>query len=387
MRILLVHNHYQWPGGEDAVFFAERDLLLANGHDVRTLTVHNERISRMPTVAVAAATLWSQDGYRRVKAEIQRHRPDIMHVHNTFPLLSPAVFHAAHAEGVPVVYTLHNFRLVCPAATLFREGTGCRDCLGRTVAWPGVAHACYQGSRLRTAGVAAMLVLHKSLGTWATKVTRFIVMTEFARRLLREAAVVPDQRVVVKPHFVPTDPGIGSGGGGFALFVGRLAREKGLETLFAAWHEVGGLPLKVVGDGPLAPLVREASATQPSVEWLGQRSHAEVLELLGAATVLVFPSPWYETFGLVLIEAFARGTPVIAARAGGTAEIVEEGKSGLLFEPGDASELAGSLQRMLASPSAYAYMRHEARQRYVRAYTADENHNRLLEIYRSAIAG
>jgi glycosyltransferase involved in cell wall biosynthesis len=385
MRIVAAHNFYQRPGGEDEVFAAERELLEERGHEVDTITAHNDRIRDMGRATLAATTLWSRAGYREVRTMLRQRRPDVLHVHNTFPLLSPSIYHAARAEGVPVVQTLHNYRLLCPAATLYRAGKVCTDCLGRAVPWPAAQHGCYQGSRARSSGVVAMLTLHRALGTWTRTVARYVVMTEFGKAIFTKGGL-PADRLVVKPHFLPTDPGPGAGAGGFVLFVGRLTSEKGVETLCAAWDRLAGVPLKVVGDGPLAHVVQAAAMRNAGVEWLGQRSRDDVLALMGDAAIVVFPSQWYETFGLVIIESFARGVPVVAANVGGAPELIDDGRTGVLFRSGDAADLARRVSELIAAPAAQRDMRAEARREYESKYTPDRNYERLVGIYHDAIA-
>jgi len=383
MRILKLHTHYQQPGGEDGVFGAEVALLRDKGHTVVPLTFHNKQLEDVPLLWRAAVTLWNREAYARVREAIRLHRPDILHVHNTFPLASPAVIHAAKAERVPVVMTLHNYRLLCVNALFFRRGRVCEDCLGR-IPWRGVLHGCYRDSRPASAVVAAMLTLHRALGTW-NMVDRFIALTEFARQKFIEGGF-PPEKISVKPNFVHPDPGPGEGHGGYALFVGRLSPEKGLGTLLMAWERLGGkVPLKIVGDGPLAPEVQEAQKRIPGVEWLGRKAPEEVYALMGEASFLVFPSEWYEGFPKVLAEAFAKGLPVLASALGSQGSIVDHGRTGLHFRPGDPEDLAAKVEWLLAHPNELARMRKEARAEYEAKYTAEENYRQLMAIYQTVL--
>ena len=383
MCILVAHTHYQQPGGEDGVFTAEAALLRERGHEVLALTFHNQELDCMPPWRQGLVTLWNQEAYQRVREAIRQHRPDLVHVHNTFPLASPAVIHAAKAEGVPVVMTLHNYRLLCVNALFFREGRVCEDCLGR-LPWRGVVHGCYRDSRLASLGVASMLALHRALGTW-NLVDRFIALTEFARQKFVEGGL-PAEKIVVKPNFVHPDPGPGEGRGGYALFVGRLSPEKGVRTLLRAWGLLGGrVPLKVVGDGPLAGEVREAARRLPGVEWLGRKSPEEVYALMGEAAFLVFPSEWYEGFPRVLAEALAKGLPILATALGSQASIVADGRTGLHFRPGDPEDLAAKVEWLLLHPEELRRMRREARAEYEAKYTAERNYQLLMEIYGQAL--
>jgi glycosyltransferase involved in cell wall biosynthesis len=385
MRVLLVHNYYQQPGGEDQSFAAEGVLLEARGHEVIRHTVHNDRVGEYGRVRLAARTVWSAESYGEIRALIARERPDVIHCQNTFPLISPSAYYAAAAEGVPVVQTLHNYRLVCPAAVLFRRGKVCEACVGKALPWPGVLHGCYRSNRLASAAVAAMLTAHRAAGTWRRTVTTYIALTEFARAKLAEGGL-PADRIWVKPNFVDPDPGPGPGGGGYALFVGRLSPEKGIDTLLEAWRGVGGVPpLRIVGDGPMAARVHEAVRTIPGVEWLGRRTRPEILRLMGEAAFLVFPSTWYEGLPLTIVEAFSRGLPVIASALGSMAEIVEDGRTGLHARPGDAGDLRARVQWAADRLEVLARMRRAARAEYEAKYTAARNYDLLRAIYADAV--
>lgn len=383
MKVLFIHTHYQQPGGEDEAFAAEAAVLRERGHEVVELTFCNRDLEELPPWRQVEVTLWNREAYRRMRETVRAYQADLVHVHNTFSLASPAVLHAAKTEGMPVAMTLHNYRLLCVNALFFREGRVCEDCLGR-LPWRGVVHGCYRDSRLASLGVASMLALHRALGTW-NLVDRFIALTEFARQKFVEGGL-PAEKIVVKPNFVHPDPGPGEGRGGYALFVGRLSPEKGVGTLLRAWGLLGGrVPLKVVGDGPLAGEVREAARRLPGVEWLGRKSPEEVYALMGEAAFLVFPSEWYETFGRVAIEAFAKGTPVVASRIGAVGEVTEDGRTGLHFRPGDPEDLAAKVEWLLAHPTELARMRREARAEYEAKYTAERNYQLLMEIYGQAL--
>lgn len=380
-KILLVHNYYQQRGGEDESFVAETELLRSHGHDVLTYTAHNDAVSEMGSLQLAADLLWNRSVYKDLRALIRRERPALIHCNNTFPLLSPSVYYAARAEGLPVVQNLRNYRLYCSNGLFFRDGHVCEDCLGKLAPWSGVKHACYRDSRTASAAVAAMLAAHRAAGTWASKVDVYVTLTQFAKEKFVEAGM-SGENIVVKPNFLSPVPEVGTGTGGYALFVGRLSPEKGLGTLLAAWKRLGGgLGLKIVGDGPSAPAVAEAAAELEGVEWLGRQPLDRVYELMGEAHLLIFPSEWYETFGRVAMEAFAKGTPVIAADIGAIAELVEHGRTGLHFRPGDADDLARQVGWALAHPEAWAAMRLEARDRFETSFTAARNYELLMGIY------
>lgn len=386
MKILLCHNFYQQPGGEDQSFAAEAALLEAHGHQVLRFTRHNEAIDRMGRLEVARRTLWNRDTFHALRALIRRERPAVMHCTNIFPLISPAAYHAARAEGVPVVQSLRNYRLFCLNACFLRNDRVCEDCLNHAAPWPGVRHACYRSSRTASAVVAAMLCWHRARKTWTRMVDRHFTLTEFSRRKFIEGGLPPEQ-VAVMPDFIDGDPGPGSGRGGYAVFVGRLSPEKGLKTLLAAWARLGDrLPLKIVGDGPQADFVQSAAANGTGIEWLGRKSPQEVFALLGEAACLVMPSICYETFGRTIIEAYAKGTPVVASRRGTMAELVREGRTGVLFEPGDPGDLAATVRCRLDAPGEFGGMRRAARQEFEEKYTAETNYRSLMTIYAEAAA-
>jgi glycosyltransferase involved in cell wall biosynthesis len=383
MKILLVHNFYQQPGGEDQVFRAEAGILRNAGHTVVELTETNDRVKEMSALALARATIWNSDAYQRVYETAARERPAVVHFHNTFPLLSPAVYYAARRAGAAVVQTLHNYRFLCPAATLFRDGRPCEDCVGH-LPWPGVLHACYRGSRTASAGIAAMLGFHRLRQTFSRQVDAFIVLNEFARQKFLRGGL-PPEKLFLKPNFVDPDPSFGDGGETF-LFAGRLSPEKGIEILLAAWRESPDLPLlKIAGDGPLRAAVLDQIGSIKNAEYLGRIPHAEVLAAMKSSKALIQPSTWYEMFPVNVVEAFACGLPVIASDAGALPEIVSNRTNGLLFQSGNSKDL-GRKVRLLASDSGLCCtLRKHARQAFERYYQGDLNVRLLVQIYENAI--
>jgi glycosyltransferase involved in cell wall biosynthesis len=387
MKIVVAHNFYQQPGGEDQVYGAEAALLESHGHDVIRFEMHNDVIDGMSRAALIGATIWNGRSQRALAALVQQHQPDVVHFHNTFPLISPSGYAAARQGGAAVVQTLHNFRVLCPNALFFRDGKPCEQCLGRAILWPGIKHGCYRDSRTATAVVATALTIHRAAGTWRRAVDAFVAPTRMARDKFI-AGGLPAGRIHVKPNFVHPDPGLGAGDGGYAIFVGRLSAEKGLGTLLAAWQSLGNaaLPLKIIGDGPLAPDVRAAAAARcPQIEWLGRRPLSEVYRHIGQAAVLIVPSECYETFGRTAVEAFATGTPVIAANHGAMAELVRDGETGLLFRPGDPAELARQVNSFIANRAAWTARRPGCRAEFEAHYTGARNYEMLMAIYEQAM--
>lgn len=384
MRLITVHNFYQQFGGECQIFDTESKLLEERGHYVKQYTLHNDDIKGINSFVLAKKTLWNSQTYKEIKALVQSEKPDIVHFHNTFPLVSPAAYYAVKSEGVPVIQTLNNYRLLCPNALFLRNGSICEDCLGKPIPLPGVIHNCYKGSKTASATVAAMLTLHRLMQTWTDVVDVYVAnLTEFAREKLIQGGL-PANKIVVKPNFVHPDPGIGRGQGQYALFVGRLAPEKGIITMLRAWKELGEkIPLKIVGDGPLAPQVAEAVEQRTGIEWLGRKGSQEVYALMSDAAFLVFPSEWYEGLPRTIIESFAVGTPIVASDIGAMSSLITPGYTGLHFQPGNSANLVEQVQWILAHSQELTQMRHKARAEYEAKYTAESNYQQLMQIYES----
>ena len=386
MRILLIHNHYLQRGGEDAVFEAEKALLKRMGHEVIPFVEHNAWGNEVHPLRIAQNTIWSREAQRRLRRLIRETKPDVAHFHNTFLRISPAAYYPCQDEGVPVVQSLHNYRFVCPSALLMRAGQICEDCVAKAAPWPGVIHGCWRGSRAGTAMVAAMLTVHRFMKTWQKQVDLYIALTEFARRMFIKGGL-PAEKIVVKPNFMAPDPGKGRHEGGYALFVGRLSPEKGVMTMVWAWKGLKGIPLKIVGDGPLKEAAQDFVKREglKDVEVLGRKPREEVFQLMQEALVLVFPSECYEGFPMTIAEAFACGLSVVASRLGAMAEIVKDGRTGLHYEPGNPEALAAKVAWAWSHPREMAEMGREARREYERKYTAERNYEMLMAIYQGAM--
>jgi glycosyltransferase involved in cell wall biosynthesis len=386
MRVLMVHCRYHIRGGEEESYESERQLLREAGIEVDAYEDDNQRVDEVGNLRAARDTVWSQGTYRAIRARLRAERHDVVHVHNFFPLISPAVYYAAQAEGCAVVQTLHNYRLVCPSAIFYRDGRICEDCLGKAVPWPGVLHACYRGSRAGSAVVAGMLVGHRLLQTWRRQVDVYVALNEFMRQKMI-AGGLPAEKIVIKPNFVSPDLGPGDGSGGFALFAARLNAEKGVPLLLAAWERLGArIPLKILGDGPMKATVERAAARMPAIDYLGRRPLGEFYELLGRARFFVLPSTWYEGLPRVISECYARGTPIVASAIGAMAEVVIDQRTGLHFRPGDVEDLVTKVSWLLDHPNEQTRLREAARAEFEARYTAPVNLERLLVIYRRAIA-
>ena len=390
MKILMLHNRYQHAGGEDAVVQAEVALLESHGHQVELLEAHNDAITGgLGKARAALSALYSMPGRRRAEAAISRYRPDVVHVHNFFPLLSPSVYDACREAGVPVIQTLHNYRLACPNALFFREGKVCEDCLDQPFPLSGVMRGCYRNSRSQTAGVAAMIALHRLRDTWGQRVNAFIALTDFQKGKFIQAGL-PADRLHVKPNFA-FDPGPRSDGselGGYGLYVGRLSEEKGIQPLLRTYIEHRlSIPLKILGGGPLRePMEQEirAAGLEGVVEFLGPRERSEVSRLMQGARFLVFPSICYEGFPMAIAEAFAAGIPVVASRLGAVPDILMNGKAGWLATPGDPDSWAATLRAAWADQEGTWQRGKAARQAYEALYSPDANYRQLLSIYEAA---
>ena len=383
MKILSVYNRYLNRGGEDEVFESEAELLRQHGVEVGLVTEQvTSPDSLQQKVAAAIQATWSNQWYKRFQALLESEAPDLVHVHNLVPTISPSVLYACQRAGIPVVHTLHNYRLFCPTSTFFRDGHLCEECLRGTL-WQGVKHGCYRDSRLATAALAGMLAIHRNLGTWSEKVDCYVALTQFARQKFIEGGL-PADRIVIKPNFVEPDPGVGNGDGGYCVFVGRLAAQKGVSAMLAAWHRLSGVKLIVVGNGPLASEV-ESAGRSSCVHYLGRLPRNQTLEVIKQARALVFPSEWYEGFPLTIAEAFACGVPVICSRLGAMQEIVEDCRTGLHFEAGNADDLAAKVTWAWNHPAEVRAMGTAARSEYESKYTARRNYEMLFEIYQQTL--
>ena len=387
MNVTIVHNHYQHPGGEDQVVRAEAGLLRAGGHHVAEYTRSNDVIVQAGAVArarLAVNTVWARGEADALRRHLEQSGADVAHFHNTLPLISPAAYYACRQAGVPVVQTLHNYRLICPSANLFRNGRICEDCREKGLL-SAVRHACYRGSRGATTAVAAMLAVHRAIGTWRDQVDVYIALSEFARRKF-VAAGLPAHKVIVKPNFIDPDPGAREGTGDYAIFAGRFWPEKGLQTLLAAWsRSLQHVPLEIVGDGPDRAELEAAASRMPHVRFRGHLPREQTLEAIKRARFLIFPSEWYEGLPMTLIEAFACGVPVITSRLGSMEEVVHDRRTGLHFTAGDAADLAAAVAWAWSHPAEMDAMGRAARAEFEARYTAARNQDQLIAIYERAI--
>ena len=389
MRILLVHNYYREPGGEDVVFAQERDLLQRKGHHVVIYTRSNEEAlatSSLDSFRLLTTSIYSHQAESDITRIIRDEKPDLAHIHNTFMMISPGIFKALSNAKVPAVHTIHNYRLLCPASFLYRDGRVCEECTTRGL-MSGVRHGCYRNSRVHTAAVALMLKTHRIAGTWTRHVEAFIALTQFARHKLL-ANGFPAERVHVKSNFIDRDPGQRQGPGEYALFVGRLSPEKGLRTLINAWSRMAfPVPLRIIGDGPEREQL-EAHAHKsslPHIQFLGRLDHDQTTAAMKNATFLVLPSLWYEGFPMVLVESFACAVPVLASRLGAMEELIADGVSGLHFTAGSAEDLANKASWAWDHATEMMTMGRNARSTYESKYGPEQNYSTLMDIYKQAL--
>ena len=389
MKVVVAHEFYRSsaPSGEDAVVRNERTLLEASGIEVIPFDYNNDDIdvsTFSKRVALGIDTVWSRRSYRSFRRFLRKVQPDVVHCHNTFPVLSPSIYSACRDEAAPVVQTLHNYRLICPNALLMRGGQPCEACVGR-LPLPALRYRCYRDSVSATLPLALMIGFNRMIGLYRTGVARYIALTRFAAAKLKDGGL-PANRVMVKPNFLPEPPLPGTGDGGYAVFVGRLTEEKGVRTLLQAWRRVHGLPLKIVGDGSLRnELESMASKDRLEVDFLGSLKHTEVLRIVGRALLQIIPSECYEGFPMVVLEAYACGTPIVASRIGSLDELVAEGETGRKFQAADPNDLAMTVTNLVHERDLLTGMRTKCREIFENNYSAARSEELLRNIYREAI--
>lgn len=391
MNILLVHNFYGSgsPSGENAVFEAEHQLLESRGHQVEIFTRHNDQLrnkGRLGQVQGALSLTWNPTAARELKELVSRFEADVVHVHNTFPMISPAIFAAARTKAATVL-TLHNYRLQCPAAIPARNGSVCTKCITQRSVMPALYHRCYRDSLLATSPLAASIAFHNVRGTWGKDVDAFIALSKFQKNLMVRGGL-PEPKTHVKPNFFPGVPPLPSWDARHeqVVFVGRLSREKGVMTLLQAWEMLGDAApqLVVVGDGPLMPEVK-SYAERLGIEVKGHLVSEQVQKIIMKSQLALLPSEWFEGFPMVIREAFAAGTPVAASEIGPIPEIVLDGVSGVLFPPKNPEKLAEIVYSTFRNKEKLKKMGMAAYQSFRDLYNEDTNYEQLVGIYQSAI--
>jgi glycosyltransferase involved in cell wall biosynthesis len=396
MKILLVHNFYgsAAPSGENTSYEAERDLLKSGGHTVIEYTRHSDEIRARGLWGMLKGGLltpWNPGTISAVREILSREKPDVMHVHNFFPLISPSVFYAAKGTATATVFTLHNYRALCAYAIPMRAGEVCTECLDRQSVMPALKYCCYRGSRLATIPLATMIAIHRRLGTWSKQVDALITLTGFQRDMLVNAGM-PAEGMFIKPHFYKDAPAplAWQEREDKAVYIGRLSMEKGPAVMIEAWKQLGSKAprLEVIGEGPDMGQLKESlrgSAAEARVVFLGQLPFGEAQKRLASAKMLVLPSICFEGFPMVIREAFALGVPVLGSKIGSIPFIVSHEMNGLLFKPGASAELAAMIEGLCSTDNRLAGMALAARQEFEAKYTAEANLEILIKIYEAAI--
>ena len=382
-KILLVHNYLRPPSGENVVYESEKRLLLEKGHKIITYERNNKEITSYSFINKSTLPLkvvWARDSYKKIANLIKKHKPSLVHFHNTFPLISPTAYRVCYKYHIPIVQTLHNYRMICPGALLFRNGKICEDCITGSL-WNAVKHKCYHDSCLQTSIIASMIYIHRLLRTW-DMITVYIALNEFCKSIFIKAGLKKD-RIFIKPNFIPNNYIPSFTHNNFAIFIGRLSREKGLYTLLNAWRSIKNLCLKIIGEGPMKEELKKWRLT--NVEIMGYLPKTQTLKLLKQAYFLVLPAECYETFSLVVHEAFACGKPVIASRLGILSKVIKDKVTGLLFEPGNVNDLVEKIKWMINHKAEAIEMGKRARVEFEDKYIADKNYELLMDIYQKAI--
>ncbi len=397
MKILLAHNFYgsTAPSGENTAFVSEASLLRNRGHSIVEFTRHSDELLQQGlygTVKGALGTVWNPVSLRKLKSALREIRPEIVHVHNTFPILSPSVLYATSELNIPTVLTLHNYRIGCSAATALRKDEPCTLCLDKKSVLPALRYGCYRDSRIATLPVSLMIALHSAKNTWKRNVDAFITLTGFQKEKMVQFGI-PETSLFVKPQFLenPPDPLPWQQREFKAVFVGRLYAAKGIHVLIDSWKRWGkNAPLlEIIGDGPMRnELMNDAakSDASKSISFLGNLSHVEAMRRLSSAKLLILPSLCFEGFPMVVQEAYAYGVPIAASDIGSLPQLIAKNRTGTLFAPGSADSLLASVQPLLGDDKQLRILGAQAKQEFDSKYTAGKNYDILMSIYASAAA-
>ena len=376
LHIVAVHGSYQWAGGEDSVFRDEQSLLREHGHTVTGWEKSNSVLEDYNSLRALSKTIWNRSSYIEFKTLLRKTKPDIVHCHNTFGIISPSIYYAASSLNIPVVQTLHNYRYCCLNAILFRDGTVCEDCVGRAVPLAGIINRCYRGRMLPSLGMFALQTLHRAVGTWKRQIDAYIVLTHSAGERFATAGL-PADKLFVKPNFTFDTGERDKTEGDYVFFSGRLSEEKGVKLLVEAWEKLDNIPLKIAGKGPQEELVKN----RDNIELLGWLGSDKLVEVMKGAKFIIVPSVCYEQFPMAVIEAFCCGVPVLASNHGAMADLVKAGVTGETFEADNAADLIAAAGRMWLNDESCVRMGKNARQEYEKRFSPDENYRQLMDIY------
>lgn len=386
-KILIIHNRYRQPGGEDVVADAQAMLLTSRGHEVRIYEKNNSEINAysLPQKArLFFQTPHNPKTAREIAALAADFKPAVAHVHNTLPLISPSIYKPLNDAGVKVIQWLHNYRLVCPAGTLYRDDAPCTLCLKDHSFAPAIKYRCWSKSTMATRALVRLLKRARKENLWSRRIDLFVALNTFQKNILVEHAGVPPEKIIVQPNFhdaPPSKPRKTGARPSEFLFVGRLSTEKGILTLLRAMKSLPDVHIAIAGDGPLREDVRRA-CNSPAHVWLGPLPRAELLERLANAHALLFASEWPEGCPTVILEALACGVPVIASNVPGAAELLTQEKTALFFEPGNAEALAACIRRLLANPQLQKDLSRNARESYLEGFTVEAGYKNLLANYK-----
>lgn len=387
MKILFIHNKYQFKGGEDTTLEMEASLLRSKDHTVQILEFNNDQLGSLSSkITSGIRAFYNLQSAKQLKQVIAEFAPDVIHIHNLFFRASPSILYAAKKMRIPVVMTVQNYRFLCANALLLREQKVCELCVHKTFPLDGIRHKCYRSSYLESALVTSITGIHKLLHTWHQKVDLYISPSSFLKsKLQHSSARFPDEKVVVKPNFIHDLQMDETSREDYFLFVGRTSEEKGIQTLLSAFAANPHLKLVIAGDGPLKNNVIAQAAQSPNIKYLGLQTKEQVLSLMRKCKALLFTSIWYEGLPLTIIEAFSVGTPIIASKLGAMTEMIEDGHNGYHFEAGDANDLVQKIQKLLNDEVPYHEFSANARNSYLKKYHPEVHYASIIRIYQNAI--
>jgi len=389
MKILHVHNYYQIPGGEKQTVNKQKELLEENGNRVILHCRNNKEIlnySLSQKISFPFHVIYNSKTVKEIREIVEREKPDIAHIHNVFPLISPSIYYVLKNMKIPVVQTVHSYRFLCSNGLfLNNDGKICERCKNGNF-FNAMLRKCYRDSYLQTFGMAFTLCLHRKLRTFTNKIDFFIAPSNFLRKKLIEGGI-PEKKIVVRPHFVKCGeikPSYEFDN--YVVYMGRLSREKGLFALLRAWKKIS-ITLKIIGEGPIRNELENfvSQAEISNVEFLGFIGGPKRFSILKKAMFMVFPSEWYESFGYTIIESFACGTPVIASRIGGPQELVENGVTGFLFQPGNTKDLLQKISDLMENKKLLLKMRHNARKLAEERYSENVGYKNLMDVYKDTL--
>lgn len=387
LRILLIHNKYKFHGGEETVVAIEKELLENGGNTVRILYFDNKEIDEGNTLTLALGLIYNRKSARIVKETIAAFAPDVIHVHNLFYLASPSILYQASRSNVPVVVTLHNYRLVCSSGMLMRDAKPCELCLTKIFPLHGIKYKCHQNSALKTAHLTFAIGLHKVLRTWSEKVSCFITLTDFAKKKYLESSLgIVEEKIFVKPNSVTNViPRSLERRGNYFLFVGRLSKEKGIHILLDAF--VGkDIQVEIIGDGPYRELVQDYEAHSSNIKYHGYQSSTFIASRLKNCLAVIVPSICYEGLPTAILEAFSSGTPVIISDIDNLSKIVEHNFNGMHFKTNDAIDLYRIVEEFYENQGNYDFLYNNAFNTYLEKYTPEINYRNLIDIYQKVIS-